>query len=217
MNRCCIGPKQPGSLGSLGRDCGRSLIAAPRAESMLCCHRLPTVRTRQWNGPAQGEVEKKSEQVRDESCDQCPEDTRHGAAASICIDVAQTENPDCDHNAHHQPEAAGREPSMEISSNARADEHPAGRNHEGCCLNKFRNHIQEFMDVHWDNPFAFIQPADKRCRRGKSKQRQREGTIHKASNPKCHGAGSRWKMAAAKPLNCKAANEPATVSTRAAI
>ena len=70
-----------------------------------------------------------------------------------------------------------------------AGHHRAACYHAGYRLNGLRNHIQELTNTHWDNPFSFIQPTDNRCRMGNSKQKHKDGTIHKASNPKCMGAG----------------------------
>ena len=70
------------------------MIATPRAESLPWRIRLPAVRTRQSNGPAQGKIEKESKQVRDERCDECPEDRRHAAPPSIRVYITQAEYPD---------------------------------------------------------------------------------------------------------------------------
>ena len=80
-------------------------MATRRTESLPRCRWLPAVRARRRNGPSQGKVEKEPEQVRDERCDQCPEDGRHASPPGICIDITQAENPDCDHNGRHNTEA----------------------------------------------------------------------------------------------------------------
>ena len=190
-------------LRSLAGERGGSLIATPRAESLPRRSRLPAVRTRQSNGSAQGKVEKKSEQVGDERCDQCPEDGRHAAPSSICIDIAQAENPDC---AQQSPPASrgrapwqqNREPGGDLTILQRrmlpdkADQHHRRLlSRQASGFNGLRNDIQELTNAHWDNPFSFIQPADNRCRMGNSRQKHKDGTIHKASNPKCMGAGCR--------------------------
>ena len=72
-----------------------------------------------------------------------------------------------------------------------ADKESAAHYGERSCFNGFRNKIQELTNPHWDNPFSFLPPADKRRRKGNSRQKHTEGTVQKASNPKWSDAGSR--------------------------
>ena len=174
-------------------------MATRRAESLPRCRWLPAVRARRRNGPSQGKVEKEPEQVRDERCDQCPEDGRHAAPSSICIDISQAENPDCDHQSRQQTKAGAWHQNRERGvltmpldeCGDKADQYHSACYPAGYGFNGLRNNIKELTNAHWDNPFSFVQPTDNRCRTGNSRQKHREGTIHKASNPRCKGSGSR--------------------------
>jgi hypothetical protein len=61
------------------------------------------------DGLAQDKVKKKSEQVREKSCNQNPEDGPHIAPPGVRKHEAETQNPNSGQDAEHQGSAAIRE------------------------------------------------------------------------------------------------------------
>jgi hypothetical protein len=171
-------------------------LTAPGAESLVNRDSLSTVRARRSDWLTQNEVEKKSQQVRDEDCDQNPENRLHRAPTGICIDIPDAEQPGCYHAAEkytHSGTAQHTERHSTVAevvvvlngrpkrSNQQPDKGPTDYKSKSADANCLWNNTQKTLDAH--KVLSFRLAADNRGNIGKSSRRQIDGTIKNAKTP----------------------------------
>jgi len=96
-------------------------MAAGWTESLRCGDGLAAVRAIRPDGLTHDEVEKESQQVWEQGCDQNPEAGAHCAAACIGVDVAEAEKPDRQEAAENQAAAEADQRAGEEGIGVRED------------------------------------------------------------------------------------------------
>ena len=167
--------------------------AARRTESLCRVDWLSALWARRHDRPAQCEVEKKSKQVGNESGDERPGNSRHGAAPSVCVDVAETENPDRNQAAGEQADARagnGLRPYRKLpgiescsESDCQPNEHCDADDRASDESNSLRNDTPKLTAFHMICPFLFADLAETRSSTGTKRARHQEGAIQKVNNP----------------------------------
>jgi hypothetical protein len=144
----------------------------------------------------QDEVKEKPQQVRDEDCNQNPENRLHRAPLGIPVDVAEPKQPRCnqaaEENAGSSTTQYGENGGTVVEvlvmlnggpqkSHRQPDKRPADYKDERAIANGFGNHTQEWLDIH--RVLSFRLAGDNTGSIGKSRKRQIEGMIQRANNP----------------------------------
>ena len=154
----------------------------------------PTARARRRGRPAQCEVEEKSKQVGNQRGNERPENGRHGAASSVCVDVAETEEPDGGQSACEQAHTHAKK-TIECGRcggavnwslhNAEddADEHATANGGTSGDADRFWHSTQKLMSFHRTLPFVFVDRARSRSNTGKNREKHQEGAIQKVNKP----------------------------------